>query len=91
MFFDDLLNEFIVEMVFVVARKAFRRRYLDNVKSVFRKFRNEETRRAFVRKSKLINRESEIQTIKDALQDDGSLRILYFHGPGGVGKTRLIE
>lgn len=39
----------------------------------------------------LVNRESERRAIQTALEDDPHLRILYFVGEGGAGKTRLLR
>jgi tetratricopeptide (TPR) repeat protein len=39
----------------------------------------------------LVNRESEQRAIQSALNSPGSLRLLYFFGQGGAGKTRLLQ
>jgi hypothetical protein len=39
----------------------------------------------------LINRQREIDVIHRALRDGPGLKIIYFLGPGGAGKTRLLE
>ncbi|MBK8988166.1 MAG: ATP-binding protein [Chloroflexi bacterium] len=40
---------------------------------------------------KIVGRKSEISAIKQAINDKGSQRILYFVAGGGMGKTRLLE
>ncbi len=45
----------------------------------------------FVSKTNLINRDSELRSIKAILGETPHQRILYLSGPGGVGKTRLLE
>lgn len=46
--------------------------------------------RLIVGKTELINRTTEIDSIRHSLQANG-LRIVYFVGDGGSGKTRLLE
>lgn len=45
----------------------------------------------FVLRTKLINRERELRTIKAAIIATERLQVIYLYGPGGVGKTRLLE
>lgn len=47
--------------------------------------------RASVHRTSLVNRTEEINAIQTALNESQTTRILYFYGPGGIGKTRLIE
>ena len=46
---------------------------------------------AFALKGNLVNRVSELKAIRRALGTKNSTRVLYFYGPGGAGKTRLLE
>jgi tetratricopeptide (TPR) repeat protein len=46
---------------------------------------------AFALKGNLVNRESATRAIRTALDTKNSTRVLYFYGPGGAGKTRLLE
>ncbi len=39
----------------------------------------------------LVNRESALRAIRKALDARNTTRVIYFHGPGGAGKTRLLE
>jgi tetratricopeptide (TPR) repeat protein len=43
------------------------------------------------RTDKIVGRKKEMATIKRAIRDTGSRRILYFVAGGGMGKTRLLE
>jgi tetratricopeptide (TPR) repeat protein len=45
----------------------------------------------FARTDSLVNRQREIEMILKALLDWPDPKVLYFYGPGGVGKTRLLE
>jgi len=47
--------------------------------------------RASVQRSGFINRTEEMNAIQNAIGESGATRLLYFYGPGGIGKTRLIE
>jgi len=40
---------------------------------------------------KLIDRERELRTLKAAMAATPHLQVIYLYGPGGVGKTRLLE
>ncbi len=46
---------------------------------------------ASVRRPDFVNRKKEMEAIDSAINEAGTTRILYFYGPGGIGKTRLIE
>jgi tetratricopeptide (TPR) repeat protein len=52
-----------------------------------------ETMRPFaLRTDRVVGRSSEVEAIQEALADPtGRTHILYFIGPGGIGKTRLLE
>ncbi len=43
------------------------------------------------RTEKIIGRKKPLAAIYNALKDEGRTWLLYFHGPGGIGKTRLLE
>jgi tetratricopeptide (TPR) repeat protein len=45
----------------------------------------------FAIKGNLVNRVSDLKAIRAALDTKNSTRVLYFYGPGGAGKTRLLE
>ena len=45
----------------------------------------------FARTESLVNRQREVEMIRKALLDSPDLKVLYFYGPGGVGKTRVLE
>lgn len=47
--------------------------------------------RASVQRVGFINRTEEMEAIRNAIDESGTIRLLYFYGPGGIGKTRLIE
>lgn len=47
--------------------------------------------RASVQQADFVNHTAEIQAIQNALNESHTTRFLYFYGPGGIGKTRLIE
>ncbi|MEZ0397194.1 MAG: tetratricopeptide repeat protein [Anaerolineales bacterium] len=44
-----------------------------------------------VRRVGVVNRERELRAIRAALADTTRSHVLYFYGPGGMGKTRLLE
>lgn len=44
----------------------------------------------FAVKGNLVNRESALRAIRDAFNASNT-RVIYFHGSGGAGKTRLLE
>ena len=52
-----------------------------------------ETMRPFaLRTDRVVGRFSEVEAIEEALSDPTDrTHILYFVGPGGIGKTRLLE
>jgi tetratricopeptide (TPR) repeat protein len=52
-----------------------------------------ETTKPFaLRTDRVVGRSSEVEAIQEALADPtGRTHILYFIGPGGIGKTRLLE
>ena len=39
----------------------------------------------------IIGRDAEVRVAQDALANWGQTHVLYFYGPGGIGKTRLLE
>ncbi len=43
------------------------------------------------RTDQIIGRTTFLKTIYDAIQNEGHTWLLYFYGPGGIGKTRLLE
>ena len=43
------------------------------------------------RKVEVIGREREIELILTAVLDWGTQKVLFVHGPGGVGKTALLR
>jgi tetratricopeptide (TPR) repeat protein len=43
------------------------------------------------RTPRVIGRQEELQRIEQCLQARGESNILYYYGPGGLGKTRLLE
>lgn len=45
----------------------------------------------FAIKGNLVNRVSALRAIRDALKARNGTRIIYLYGPGGAGKTRLLE
>jgi tetratricopeptide (TPR) repeat protein len=45
----------------------------------------------FARTESLVNRQREVEMIRKAFLDSPDLKVLYFYGPGGVGKTRVLE
>ena len=51
-----------------------------------------ETTKPFaLRTDRVVGRSSEVEAIQEALADPtGRTHILYFIGPGGIGKTRLL-
>lgn len=58
---------------------------------VWQKFSALRLRPGFVKRTTLVNRERELRAIRKAIQDAPHLRIIYFSGPSGIGKTRLLE
>lgn len=86
----DLFNEFVVELAFVLAKKAYNSSRPIHFKMLLRKLRPFRRKR-LIGKVQFVNREREFRAIKDALEDEFQLRTIYFYGPGGVGKTRLLE
>lgn len=44
-----------------------------------------------LRTERIVGRTKELAAIKDAIQAEGELRILYIISEGGIGKTRLLE
>jgi len=46
---------------------------------------------AFALKGNLINRESALRAIRNALDARNNTRVIYLYGSGGAGKTRLLE
>lgn len=46
---------------------------------------------AFALKGNLINRESSLRAIRNALGARNNTRVIYLYGSGGAGKTRLLE
>jgi tetratricopeptide (TPR) repeat protein len=46
---------------------------------------------AFALKGNLINRESALRAIRNALGARNNTRVIYLYGSGGAGKTRLLE
>ena len=38
-----------------------------------------------------VGRSTEVATFRSALAGHGALRVLFIHGPGGIGKTTLLH
>lgn len=43
------------------------------------------------RTDQIVGREKPLEAIYNAIQNEGHTWLLYFYGPGGIGKTRLLE
>ena len=43
------------------------------------------------RTDRIVGREEPLKAIYNAIKDEGHTWLLYFYGPGGIGKTRLLE
>src|SRR5262249_40615869 len=61
------------------------------IETFHRHLRFPRPRRGFASRTGLVNRERELRAVRAALVDAPHTRILYLCGPGGVGKTRLLE
>ena len=86
-----MVLEPVVEFVVGFLIKQAARHGPRMVRDVWQRLGFPRLHRAFVPRVKLVNRQRELRAIRAALADAPHLRILYLCGPGGVGKTRLLE
>lgn len=85
------LQEPVIEVVLSLLVKRVLQYGPDAAKGVWHRFTSLYCRHSFVRRAKFVDRQPELDAIEAVLKEEHDLRVLYFSGSGGVGKTRLLQ
>lgn len=79
----EYILELLAKQAIDLGREALRRTWA--------KTKRTPTKQVYIPRVALIDREPELRSIQIVMDESPHIRILYFVGGGGVGKTRLLE